>query len=109
MRVATVLMLCVLTIGSLICCVATWQELGRFIFLPGGDVGLGFYSHHGWLSWIEYAPWDKKNMHYPWWSIPWGFVIAAELLITVGFVWLTRKRNGHDQRLQSTGDGRDAQ
>ena len=77
-------------LGSIACCVGTWSEPSRFIFLPGGDVGLGFRSHAGWLQWIEYAPWDAVNMDYPRWSVPWTVVILGEVLGLVGFVWSAR-------------------
>jgi len=49
----------------------TMHEPRRFIFLPGGDVGLGFKSFDGWLEWIEYAPWDPAHTDTAWWSLPW--------------------------------------
>ena len=57
--------------------VTTLHEPGRFIFLPGGDVGLGFRSLAGRLEWIEYAPWDPAHLDTPWWSIPWWSVVAV--------------------------------
>lgn len=71
------------TVISVCICVATWQDRGRFIFLPGGDVGLGVLSHRGWLSWIEYAAWSKRNPDYVRWSVPWGLVIGIELVFIV--------------------------
>ena len=62
---------------SAIWCIATWNSPGRLIFLPGGDVGLGFRSHAGRLEWIEYAPW-MANPDYVQWSLPWLAAFAAE-------------------------------
>lgn len=38
----------------------------HFIFLPGGDVGLGFATGAGRLHWVEYAPWspNPKNVYW---------------------------------------------
>src|SRR4051812_10195900 len=69
----------ILLVLSVVCCVATWVSPRRFIFLPGGDVGLGFRSYAGWLAWIEYAPW-MANPDYVRWSVPWVAVIVAEAL-----------------------------
>src|SRR5580700_7397220 len=65
---------------SIICCIATWNSPKRFIFLPGGDVGLGFRSYAGCVDWIEYAPW-VANPDYVKWSVPWAAVFAADALI----------------------------
>jgi hypothetical protein len=35
----------------------------HFIFLPGGDVRLGFGSSGGFLQWVEYAPWSPMPQH----------------------------------------------
>src|SRR5690349_7762713 len=75
---------------SVTCCIATWNTPRRFIFLPGGDVGLGFRSYGGLLQWIEYAPWDPVNMDFPHWSIPWAAIFGAELL---PFALLIRRRS----------------
>jgi hypothetical protein len=75
-------------LASLAWCILTWTTPGRFIFLPGGDVGLGFKSHAGLLQWIEYAPWNRANMDFPRWTAPWALVLAVEfslLLLSVLF------------------------
>jgi len=47
------------------------SHLRRFIFLPGGDVGLGFRSTHGSLQWVEYAPWEPSGLiDVVRWSVP---------------------------------------
>jgi hypothetical protein len=79
-RIIVSVVVCVLLVVSVIWCVATLSSPGRFIFLPGGDVGLGFRSHGGWLHWIEYAPW-MNNPDYVQWSLPWIAVFVAEALV----------------------------
>ena len=76
---------------SLIWCIATWSSPGRFVFLPGGDVDLGFRSHAGWVQWIEYAPW-MANPDLAEWSLPWIAVFAVELLPIAYLAW--RRRRG---------------
>lgn len=67
-------------------------HLRRKIFLPGGDVGLGFRSTAGSLQWIEHASWQPSApFDYVKWSVPyWVLVIAA-----AGFLagYLFRKPN----------------
>jgi hypothetical protein len=70
----------ILLIASVIWCIATLNSPGRVIFLPGGDVGLGFRSHAGWLDWIEYAPWASKT-DYVQWSVPWAAPFLIEALV----------------------------
>lgn len=70
----------ILLIISAVWCVATWSSPGRFIFLPFGDVGLGFRSHAGWLEWIEHAAW-MDDPDFVKWSVPWFAVIVVEALI----------------------------
>lgn len=70
-----------------VCWVTTLNDPGRFVFLPGGDVGLGFRSFAGRLEWIEYAPWDPAHMDTPWWSIPWWTVVAVLALGYVAGAW----------------------
>ena len=64
--------------GSIALWLSTLSLPARFVFLPSGDVWLGFRSHAGWLQWIEYAYWDRENTDYAWWSIPWGLILVAE-------------------------------
>lgn len=63
----------------------SYSATRRFIFLPGGDVGLGFKSADGLLQWIEYAPWDRKNLDYPWWSVPYRYLVLACVTLAVSF------------------------
>ena len=70
---------CSLT-ASMFFWVWTIDEPGRFIFLPGGDVGLGFKSYSGWLEWIEYAPWDPAHVDTPILAIPWWLVCCSGLI-----------------------------
>ena len=77
---------------------ASWQsrtnqcfdEPGRFIFLPGGDVGLGFRSFAGHLEWIEHAPWDTAHLDTPCWSIPWWAVVAGLAVGIIVCAWSWR-------------------
>ncbi len=77
LRLAFLFASTLLLVASIVWCIATLHSPQRFIFLPGGDVGLGFRSYAGWLQWIEYAPWDINNMDYAPWSVPWAAVIVA--------------------------------
>ena len=76
---------------SILLCITTWNTPGRFIFLPGGDVGLGFRSYGGWLDWVEYAPWDR-NPDYIRWSLPWAAVFFAQGLTAVLAIYVRRRR-----------------
>lgn len=69
-----------MVVASTTWCFATLSQPGRLIFLPFGDVGLGFRSFAGRLQWIEYAPWDPKNMDHPLLSLPWWLIIPTEVL-----------------------------
>lgn len=81
----------VLLIVSLVWCIATWNNAGRLIFFPMGDVGMGFCSRGGWLQWIEYAPWESTPDHLQW-EVPWAAVILAESLLAARFVSTIRRR-----------------
>ena len=78
-----------LLIISILWCVRTWTTAGKFMFFTT-DVVLGFRSEHGWLQWIEDAPWENKE--YVDWSLPWAVVFAAEALMIVLAVLLLRYR-----------------
>src|SRR4051794_19401673 len=67
-----------LFVASLACCIATWDSPRRFIFLPAGDVAMGFRSSHGWLDWIEYAEWSQSESSSLRWSVPWLAVFSFE-------------------------------
>jgi hypothetical protein len=75
-----------LFVASVIWCVATWNSPGRLIFVPAGDAAMGFRSDNGWLTWIEYTEWDKRE--YPSWRLPWPAPLVVELLL----VWLLLRR-----------------
>ncbi len=81
-RLILTLMAVVLLAGCVACWLATLREPGRLVFLPGGDVGMGFKSVAGRLEWIEYAPWDRQNMDYAWWSAPWWVVVGLLAVAT---------------------------
>jgi hypothetical protein len=50
----------------------------HFIFLPGGDVGLGFATDRGRLHWVEYAPWstDPRTVYWSKGSVPFFFAVG---------------------------------
>ncbi len=66
----------------------------HFIFLPGGDVGLGFATNHGKLYWVEYAPWasDPRTVYWPKASI--SFPLLTAIIAIPFFCYLFyRHRN----------------
>jgi hypothetical protein len=83
---------CVLFVVSIIWCIATWSSPDRFIFLPYGDVGLGFRSHGGFIQWVQHAPWMANPDHVRW-SLPWvvGFAFEASVIV---LCILPRRRAG---------------
>ena len=84
-----------LGVSILLCavwCIMTLHEPGRLIFLPGGDVGLGFRSFAGRLEWIEYAPWDREHMDFAWWSLPWWVPIGGQALLLAWLILRGRTR-----------------
>jgi hypothetical protein len=87
---------------SMFSCVITWNTPRRFIFLPGGDVGLGFRSYGGALQWVEYAPWDPINTDFAHWSISWAVIFAVELL---PMALLLRRRSDKAERSPGSSDG----
>ena len=50
LRLAFLFASTLLLVASIVWCIATLHSPQRFIFLPGGDVGLGFRSYAGWLQ-----------------------------------------------------------
>jgi hypothetical protein len=95
MRIIALVTACVLFVVSVVWCITTWSSPGRFIFLPGGDVGLGFRSHAGTLQWIEYAPW-MANPDYVQWSLSWSaaFVVEASSIVIALCTFRRRPRLG---------------
>ncbi len=91
-RIALITGVCAAAAVCGTCWVTTIQDPGRFIFLPAGDVGLGFRSFAGRLEWIEYASWDPAHLDTPWWSIPWWSVIGALALGMVACAWPRKSR-----------------
>ena len=80
LRVIVLIVASVLLVVSAIWCFTTLNSPGRFIFLPWGDIGLGFRSHAGSLQWIEFAGW-QSNPDYVQWSLPWLAVFVVEALV----------------------------
>ena len=64
----------------------------HFIFLPGGDVMLGFGTRQGNLCWVEYAPWshDPKTVYWPSASIPFLY-LAPFIAVPLGWYMLRKK------------------
>lgn len=65
----------------------------HFIFLPGGDVGLGFATDRGVLHWVEYAPWsmDPRTVY---WSTAKVSFLSLTLFLAVPFLlYVFRKRD----------------
>jgi len=73
--------------------VALWVDslfhLRRFIFLPGGDVGLGFRSYKGSVQWIEYAPWEPNGLiDFVRWSVPyWLLAVVVAAFLARHVLW----------------------
>ena len=65
-----------------------------FIFLPGGDAGLGFCSEKGRLFWVEHTPWAySKDLYYmAHWSIRyWALMLPLAALL----IWYVVRRQKH--------------
>jgi hypothetical protein len=81
----------------------TIESPGRFVFLPGGDVGLGFRSYAGQLEWIEYAPWgppeycDNVLASIPWWK-----VLVTHGTIVGALAWRSRERRSTQPTLSTS-------
>lgn len=58
----------------------------HFIFLPGGDVGLGFATDAGRLHWVEYAPWspDPKMVYWSKGAVPF---LVLTVIVAIPFCW----------------------
>ncbi|MGD1087000.1 MAG: hypothetical protein ABSA47_19875 [Verrucomicrobiota bacterium] len=78
--------------------VALWLDslfhLRRFIFLPGGDVGLGFRSYKGSLQWIEYAPWEPTGLiDFVHWSVPyWMLAVVVVSFLAWQVLWKKKQQ-----------------
>jgi hypothetical protein len=85
-------------ISLLVVLVVVWVDSyfheRHFIFLPGGDVGLGFATDRGKLYWVEYAPWspDPQTVYWPKASI--SFPLLTAIIAMPLFCYLfCRHRN----------------
>ena len=65
----------------------------HFIFLPGGDVGLGFATDQGKLHWVEYAPWSKDPRTVYWSKAKVPFLYLAPFLVVPLLLYVLRKQN----------------
>jgi hypothetical protein len=74
-------------LASSICCWATQDRPGRCIFIPAGDVGLGFRSWGGWLEWIEYEGWEPDKTDYVRLSVLWWAILLAEIVFCLAVLF----------------------
>jgi hypothetical protein len=67
----------------------------HFIFLPGGDVGLGFATDRGNLHWVEYAPWSKdpRTVYWSKAKVPFLYLMPFMLLPFFRLYALRKKSN----------------
>ena len=65
----------------------------HLIFLPGGDVGLGFATDHGKLHWVEYAPWshDPRTVYWSKASVPFLYLVTIVAISFLCYVFFKRK------------------
>ena len=73
------LCLSVLFVALVALWIDSYLHIRTFIFLPGGDASLGFYSEKGLLFWVEYTPWaySKELFYMEHWHIPYWLLISA--------------------------------
>jgi hypothetical protein len=64
----------------------------HFIFLPGGDVGLGFATDQGKLHWVEYAPWSSDPKTVYWSKAAFPFLYLAVFTAIPFFWYVLRQR-----------------
>ena len=99
--------LLIVVIAAFIIILVIWlgtiESPGRFIFLPGGDVGLGFRSYAGHLEWIEYVPWGPpKYVDNVLASIPWWKVLVTHGTIVGALAWRFRERRSTHSTLSTS-------
>lgn len=65
----------------------------HIIFLPGGDVGLGFATDHGKLHWVEYAPWspDPRTVYWSKASVLFIYLVTIVAIPFFCYVFYRRK------------------
>jgi len=65
-----------------------------FIFLPGGDASLGFYSEKGQLFWVEYTAWAySKDLYYmAHWSVRYWVLMLPIAVLLIWYVARKRKQ-----------------
>jgi len=90
LRLCTLVAVVLALIGSIAWCAAGWSRPQQFIFLPYGDVGVGFRSHAGQLEWGEYADWERR--FYSYWSTPWTVVLGLEMIAVAAAAWWWQER-----------------
>ncbi len=72
--------------ASAIWCGLGWLHPSRLVFLPFGDVIVGFRSYGGWFELVDYAPWTRA-LDFPLISIPWSVVLFVEVIGLCGLLW----------------------
>ena len=65
----------------------------HFIFLPGGDVGLGFATDRGRLHWVEYAPWSKDPRTVYWSKAKASFLYLTPFVAVPFLLYVLRKQD----------------
>lgn len=68
----------------------------HFIFLPGGDVGLGFATDAGRLHWVEYAPWspDPRTIYWSKAAVPFFYLTVFTTIPLFWYVFRRHKTQG---------------
>ena len=80
------IVLCLLLVVLAALWIDSYFHERHFIFLPGGDVGLGFATDGGRLHWVEYAPWspDPKTVYWSKGAVPFFYLTA---FTAIPFLW----------------------
>jgi hypothetical protein len=86
------ILLCSLLVVLAVLWIDSYFHERHFIFLPGGDVGLGFATGEGRLHWVEYAPWspDPKTIYWSKGAIPF---FDLTVFTTIPFLWYVFHRH----------------
>jgi hypothetical protein len=76
----------------------------HFIFILGGDVGLGFATDRGRLHWVEYAPWstDPRAVYWSKGSVPFFFAAALGGIALICYV--SQRRNNEAEQPDGAGN-----
>lgn len=82
-----------LLVGIAFLWIDSYSHERHFIFIPGGDVGLGFATGRGKLHWVEYAPWstDPRTVYWSKAAVP--FLYPTAFIAILFSCYVLRKRN----------------